>query len=289
MNKIFYAFGISLFLVFTWIVFPVNVRGDATTTPNGTSTPPVVVFSAITPSLGPIGTKVRVIGKGFSNYINKIDADFADPCAKPGCYYFSRNIVLTTINDNSLEFTVPQTILNGPYEVPVTFGSYRISLYLRNTNLSAKFPFTVSAVPIVDSISPTEGPPGTQVTINGVRFDGIGNTSVVFGRANRVQPSNVIQTLSFSGLTASSSSLTITIPFSYSPPSKIKLLKPLEPGNYTIQVINSRGKSNVVPFTVVKKESVTVNTKSENAEENQSMMASIFSALKRKIWWLFGK
>jgi hypothetical protein len=145
------------------------------TTPNGTGTsassftitggggnPPAV--TSFTPTSGPVGTSVSITGTGFTGVtavtFNGVAASF------------------TFNSDTNVSATVPSGATTGP--ISVTTGN--------GTGTSASnFTVTTSGggAPKITSFTPTQGFPGTIVTITGTNFTGatsvrLGNVSATF-------------------------------------------------------------------------------------------------------------
>jgi len=130
------------------------------TTPGGTATNAnnftVVSAPSITslsPASGPLGTSVTVNGTGLTGAtavaFNSVSANF------------------TVTSDTAIQATVPAGATTGPVSVTTPSG----------TATSANN-FTVVSAPTITNFSPTAGPLGTSVTINGTNFTGA--TAVTF-------------------------------------------------------------------------------------------------------------
>ncbi|WP_293371241.1 DUF1800 family protein [Nevskia sp.] len=140
---------------------------------------PVLVptISSFSPATGPAGTQVTVSGSNFTGATGVTVGN-------------SSRVAVTSVTATSLSFLVP---------ADATTGSIRV--YNSSTNGTSVGNFTVSApgpilVPSVLSFSPTAGPVGTVVTVNGVGFAGAIQASI--GGSTRVPVSNVTATsLSF--------------------------------------------------------------------------------------------
>jgi hypothetical protein len=119
-------------------------------TAGGTTAPTITVF---TPTSGPLGTSVTINGTGFTGAtsvnFNSVSATF------------------TVTSDTAIQATVPAGATTGPVSVTAPGG----------TATSANN-FTVVSAPSISSFSPTSGPLGTSVTINGTGLTGA--TSVTF-------------------------------------------------------------------------------------------------------------
>ena len=129
--------------------------GPVKVTANGLDSNVDVAFSmpnptvtALTPTSGPTGTQVQILGRGFGATQNGSTISFN---GKPG-----ENIVWTS--DTSISAKVPATAAAGP--VTVTVGGVS-----SNTSVN----FSVPA-PQVTSITPNQATPNTQVTVTGSNF-----------------------------------------------------------------------------------------------------------------------
>lgn len=106
-------------------------------------------------------------------------------------------------------------------------------------------------VPVINSLSPSAGPKGTNVTIGGSGFTLTGN-KIKFGNlGSENNPQYAVY--SYSGTT-----LTFTVPYSNyvacwdSYPRCMVPAKTTQPGSYQVSVINANGQSNAMTFTVTK-------------------------------------
>ena len=128
--------------------------GTVTSASNFTVVNPLAITS-FSPTSGPAGTAVTVNGSGFTGVtavaFNGVAGSF------------------TITSDTILQATVPTGAVTGPITVSAPSG----------TATSANS-FTVINPPTISSFSPTSGPVGTTVTINGTNFTGA--TAVAFNR-----------------------------------------------------------------------------------------------------------
>jgi hypothetical protein len=176
-----------------------------TATPALAAAPTVASFN---PTSGPPGTLVSVTGNGFT--------------AGTGVSGVAFNGAATTFNvtdDQHLTATVPIGATTGKITVTRSDG----------TGTSAS-DFVVPANPTISSFSPSSGPPGTAVTINGSHFTGVNGvkfngTSATFNFVSDAQVTTTVPigattgkiTLTTpSGTATSSSNFTVT---SSSPPT----------------------------------------------------------------------
>lgn len=113
-------------------------------------TPTITNF---TPATGPAGTTVTISGTGFTGAtavtFNGAGASF------------------TISSDTAIQATVPSGATTGPISVTAPAGT-----------ATSAGNFTVATPPAITSFSPTSGPAGTSVTINGSGFTGA--TAVAF-------------------------------------------------------------------------------------------------------------
>ena len=138
---------------------PLTVR-----TPDGTATGPInftvspgLVFNSFTPARGPVGTVVTLSGQGFSG---------TTAVAING----TAVTAFTVASDNEIWATVPAGARSGFITLTSPQGS---------GTSGRMFEVTVAAGgPAISSFTPTSGPVGTSVTINGSNFAGA--TGVTF-------------------------------------------------------------------------------------------------------------
>ncbi len=146
----------------------VNVQ---VTTPGGTS--PVVaagqftyttvasapVVTSVSPSSGLVGTTVTIMGSGFTGATS---VSFGGALGSP-----------TVIGDAQISVTAPAHVA-GAVTVQVTtpFGTSPVVV-------AGQFTYVAVGGPVVTSVSPAVGPPGTTVTVLGTGF--LGTTGVTVG------------------------------------------------------------------------------------------------------------
>lgn len=177
--------------------------GTATSSTNFTVTaaaPPTIASFA--PFGGPVGTVVTITGTNFTNAstvsFNSIVASF------------------TVINATQITATVPTGATTGQIRVATPGGS-----------VTSSTDFLVGIQPTITSFSPTSGPVGTVVTINGANFTGtnsasfngivandfvIVNPSLVTARVAAGSTSGPIRVFGFNGFSISSTNFTVTAP-----------------------------------------------------------------------------
>lgn len=113
------------------------------------------VLSRFAPTNGPPGTKVVIDGFNFTG-------------ATAVRFNESTAAVFSVTSPTQLETIVPANGTTGPIRITTPLGTGQSEL-----------PFVVALQPIISFFTPTNGPPGTQVTIEGVNF--LGATRVTFG------------------------------------------------------------------------------------------------------------
>jgi hypothetical protein len=147
-----------------------TVPAGATTGPISVSTPggitasstaftvnPPPAISGFTPTSGPTGTVVDLQGSGFTGATSVT--------------FNGTNATLTVDSDSDIHATVPAGATTGPISVSTPGGS---------TTSSASF--TVIPLPAISVFTPTSGPAGTTVDLQGSGFTGA--TSVTFNGTN---------------------------------------------------------------------------------------------------------
>ncbi len=139
------------------------------TTPGGTGTSAtnfevlqVPRITGFTPASGPTGQSVTIIGDNFTN-ANSLT-------------FNGTNATFTIVNDDTIRTTVPAGATSGLITVSSAVGSG-----------SSSTSFVVDNNPVISNFSPSSGPIGTTVVINGlnlnaalaVRFNGVNATFTV--------------------------------------------------------------------------------------------------------------
>ena len=104
-------------------------------------------IASISPAAAPAGTSVTIAGSGFGPLTTGNIVSFNGVRATTSAW-----------TPGSIQATVPATATSGPVTVQV------------NGARSAGYPFTVQ-VPVISSLEPTSGPPGTTVTLTGSGFE----------------------------------------------------------------------------------------------------------------------
>jgi len=154
----------------------VRVGNNTATGPVVTIMRPAPTISGISPTSGKPGTSVTINGSNFIAGTNGLVDNFV---------YFGgiRALNVTSATATQLNVTVPDSAETGPVTVNV-LGQV------------AKGPtFTVQhAKPVINSISPTSGGSGTQVTISGDNFSSDTTNDEVFFNGVRAAISSATQT-----------------------------------------------------------------------------------------------
>ncbi|OLC49269.1 MAG: hypothetical protein AUH82_00960 [Chloroflexi bacterium 13_1_40CM_4_65_13] len=152
--------------------------------PNGAAQPPTI--SGFTPTSGPVGTSVSISGTNFTG---------ATAVAFNGA---SANFTVTSAS--AIQATVPAGASSGTISVTTPGGT-----------ATSSGGFTVVNAPAISSFTPTSGPVGASVTINGSSFSGA--TAVAFNGVSAsftVSSDNAIQTAVPAG--AATGPLSVTTP-----------------------------------------------------------------------------
>ncbi|RKH15946.1 hypothetical protein D7X74_16920 [Corallococcus sp. CA047B] len=116
-----------------------------------------VSVTGFTPTSGPAGTEVRIEGQGFTNTRRVSFGDSAMPAS------------FTVRSDTGLTAWVPSGAVGGHVQVATEDAV---------TTSSTDFHVESSAPPEVQGFSPTAGPPGTRVTVDGAGFTGATDVSL---------------------------------------------------------------------------------------------------------------
>src|SRR3989338_245621 len=226
----------------------------------GIITPPPssgLSVSYLSPSSGPIGTQVTIVGSGFTSTGNKVI--FVNLGTENNPTYS-----LNSYDGRTLTFTIPSS---DYYACLYTYpscaipqrltqpGSYSVSVMNPNgTSNSVNFTVTSGgtfsggitptyAVPIISYLSPATGSRGTEVIIVGSNFTP--SDSVQFSDLGTYMAHNYV----------SSNSLTFTVPSSLtncniSGMGCTNIYSVITNGSYNIRVINGNGTSNSISFTM---------------------------------------
>lgn len=215
---------------------------------------PTASISSLSPSSGPVGTKVTITGTGFTLTGNKIR--FGNSGSENNPKYS-----LPSPDGKTITFTVPSSNYLACWDaVPACMapavatapGIYGVSVINAN-GTSNSMTFTVTA-PVSDSslkissLSPSSGPIGTTVTVYGSGFSYGGSGFTANSRIN-------FDVGSIAPTFVNSTTLRFVVPeylSPYCPPGAACALyvKEVKPGNYTVSVSNESATSNTVTFTV---------------------------------------
>ncbi|GAJ21104.1 unnamed protein product, partial [marine sediment metagenome] len=130
----------------------------------------------VSPTKGEIGDKITVTGSDY-DYYDKVYIYFSSQEADKGDYIDDdlegiwEEVKTTYANGEgkiSTYFKVPSELTDGDEEEDVRGGEYFVyTTYTKEGKIRAVRKFTVTGI----TISPTEGPVGTEVEIEGVGFD----------------------------------------------------------------------------------------------------------------------
>ena len=178
------------------------------------STPTITSF---TPTSGPVGTQVTISGSIFGNSQGSVY--FSDGSGG----FVSASISSWASNGKQIVCIVPVGAKTGTITVTTAAG----------TSTTSSSNFTVQILPVISSISPTQGFVGTQVILTGTDFGSSGTITLEDG-------TNVYTVSDGDIFTYTNTSITFKIPAGI-PTDK----------TYNVFVTNSNGKSNGIPFTVL--------------------------------------
>ena len=131
----------------------------ATSATNFTVTAPAPTVTGFTPTSGPVGTSVTINGTNFTGATNVKFNTTNQPA-------------FTVVSATQITAAVPAGATTGKISVTTPGGTGQSA-----TN------FTVIGAPTITSFTPTSGPVGTSVTINGTNFTGA--TAVTFNGSNQ--------------------------------------------------------------------------------------------------------
>ena len=120
--------------------------------PIESSPPPLPTITSFSPTSGPVGTSVTINGTGFTG---ASDVKFHGTSVGAGNFTVNSDVKITA--------TVPVGATDGTISVTTPGGT---------ATSGASFDVTPSPPPTITSFSPTSGPVGTSVTINGTGFTG---------------------------------------------------------------------------------------------------------------------
>jgi len=179
--------------------------------------PSTPIITSFTPTTGPVGTQVTIYGSNFGNSQGKVE--FSDGFG----VWIKATISSWAPNGKQIVCFVPVGARTGPIKVTTAADASTIS----SSN------FIVQILPVITSISPTQGFQGTQVTLTGTDFGSSGTITLEEG-------TNVYTVGVGDIFTYTDTSITFKIPAGI-PTDK----------TYNVFVTNSNGKSNGIPFTVL--------------------------------------
>lgn len=229
----------------------------ATTTPHT-----VVSIGSLAPRSGVVGTSVTIRGSGFTsdNTIlfgsgvvihvpskNGTSLTFEVPNGlTPACFYSTPRCLVAT------RMTTP-----GDYAVSVrnAHGTSNAITFTVTETASTPTPATIS----VQSVSPTSGQVGTEVTLTG-RF--LSDSNIIHFGAGAIGPVKITSSIAVACTTDPAcipgirQTITFTVPSSVGPYCKAGMMCPMymqlvTSGVYKVSVENENGISNAVDFSVV--------------------------------------
>jgi RHS repeat-associated protein len=239
------------------------MTGAVTVTTSNVTTPANIYFTvaspqitSISPSTGPPGTPITIYGSGFR------------PQRSAGGNSFT--LAFNGVSATSIQSWGPNQI-SATVPAAATTGSVKISGFGDTSNVDVVF---TTANPVVSSLSPSSGPVGTTIQING---SGFGTTpgTVSFNGANVVNPIwGDTQITATVPTTAKSGSVTVTVAGVTSngnidftvPAPQITSISPSSGPAPTAVTINGSGfqnKQNSSTLTFANGNSLTVNTWSD--------------------------
>jgi hypothetical protein len=129
--------------------------------------PPAPTLTSLSPSSGPVATAVTISGSSFGASKGSSTVTFNGTAATP-----------TSWSPSSIVVPVPAGTTTG--NVVVTVGGVA----------SNALPYTVTVVPTLTSVSPSSGPVGTVVTINGTNFGATQGTSTITFKGTTAAPTS---------------------------------------------------------------------------------------------------
>ncbi|AGY56533.1 IPT/TIG domain-containing protein [Gloeobacter kilaueensis] len=186
-------------------------------------------ISSFSPTSGLPGTQVVIKGAGFYSGTNSVK--------------FGNGYATYTVNsDSQITATVPSNATTGNIVVKTSIAQ-----------ASSSTPFTfITPTPSITSVSPTSGPPGTQLIVTGSNLNGassvkVGNTYLTYAINSTNQITATTPTGNFSGpVTVKTSTGTATSSSSFSSaPASISSFSPTNGTIYTQVVIKGTNLINV--------------------------------------------
>ncbi len=128
----------------------VTTRGGTATSATNFTVIIIPVINGFTPTTGPIGTAVTIFGTNFD----------ASVPSNNTVRFNGTQANVSTVTATSITTTVPQSATTGPITVTTPQGT-----------ATSPTPFTVLPPPSITGFTPSQGKPGTNVTITGQNFD----------------------------------------------------------------------------------------------------------------------
>lgn len=209
-----------------------------------------ISISSLSPTSGLVGTQVTITGSGFSEKGNRINFGYGVVPNLSSSDGRTLTFTVPTSLDPLCRFSIPFCAIMSKLTTP---GTYPVAVTNANGMSSAAINFTVlegatstPALPVINSISPAQGPVGTEVTLTGSNFLPGSSVNIGSGQVDAkistdghvivfTVPQMVLRT---AGCTDKFSNCT-------------QFSDTLEPGPFVVTVANANGTSNTVYFTVM--------------------------------------
>jgi hypothetical protein len=187
-NTVQYSFAVNADgTQITGVLVPVGAKTGQVrvTTPNGTATSTnaytvtAPVITSFTPTSGPEGTRLNIIGLGFTDASVITFTGTSNNTVTTGFYVNTINYAGSQISG----VIVPPGAQTGPISVTTPNGT---------ATSTAIFTVVVIPPPTITSFTPTSGPAGTRITINGTNLDGTSAIAFTGTTSNTVATSYTV-------------------------------------------------------------------------------------------------
>ena len=153
----------------------ITVSGVTITSISDFTILPTPTLTGFTPTGGAVGASVTISGTNFSTTPNDLIVKFNNTSA-----------VVTSSTTTSITTTVPSGAVTGPITITVS-----------GVTITSSSNFNILPFPTFTSFSPTDGAPGTSITITGTNFNAIpANNSVAFNGISTVVTNATTNSLS---------------------------------------------------------------------------------------------